>query len=98
MLAMLDGAQDVIPLPAQYTVRTWQGERDCLWNIAGYSWVYGDSSKWRLLYDANKSKMPEAENPDLIEPGMVLDIPSIKDETRYGVWQSGQSYPEMPLR
>jgi nucleoid-associated protein YgaU len=95
ILVMLDGAQDSLPLPAQYTVRTWQGEGDCLWNIAGYSWVYGDSRKWKLLYEANKSKMPEADNPNLIEPGMVLDIPSANDEIRSGMWQSGRSYPEL---
>ena len=74
-------------LPKQYTVRTWVKERDCLWNISGYSWVYGDPTKWRLLYDANKSKMPDPNNPNLIEPGMVLDIPSIKNEAREGMWR-----------
>ncbi|MCL2804682.1 MAG: LysM peptidoglycan-binding domain-containing protein [Treponema sp.] len=59
----------------QYTVRTWRVERDCLWNIAGYSWVYGDPWRWRDLYEANKSRMPDPDNPDLIEPGMVLEIP-----------------------
>jgi HEPN domain-containing protein len=74
-------------LPKQYTVRTWQREKDCLWNISGYSWVYGDPTKWRLLYDANKTKMPDPANPDLIEPGMVIDIPSIRGETREGMWR-----------
>jgi HEPN domain-containing protein len=74
------------PLARQYTVRTWRVERDCLWTIAGYSWVYGDPWKWRELYDANKDKMPEPANPDLILPGMVLDIPSIKGEARQGMW------------
>jgi len=74
-------------LPKQYTVRTWAKERDCLWNISGYSWVYGDPTKWRVLYDANKSKMPDPNNPNLIEPGMVLDIPSIKNEAREGMWR-----------
>ncbi|MCL2443668.1 MAG: LysM peptidoglycan-binding domain-containing protein [Treponema sp.] len=58
-----------------YTVRTWRVERDCLWNIAGYSWVYGDSWRWRELYEANRSRMPNPDNPNLIHPGMVLDIP-----------------------
>jgi hypothetical protein len=74
------------PLAKQYTVRTWRVERDCLWTIAGYPWVYGDPWKWKELYDANKDKMPEPANPNLIEPGMVLDIPSIKGETRQGMW------------
>jgi len=59
----------------QYTVRTWRVEKDCLWNIAGYSWVYGDPHRWVDLYEANRSRMPEPDNPDLIHPGMVLDIP-----------------------
>jgi len=73
-------------LPRQYTVRTWRVEKDCLWTIAGYSWVYNDPWKWKLLYDANKDKMPEPANPDLIVPGQVLDIPSINGETRQGMW------------
>ncbi|MDR1374069.1 MAG: LysM peptidoglycan-binding domain-containing protein [Treponema sp.] len=83
-------------LPARYTVRTWQIERDCLWNIAGRPWAYGDPTKWRLLYDANKAKLPEPNNPDLIEPGMILDIPSLKGETREGTWEPGWTYN--PLR
>jgi len=73
-------------LPNQYTVRTWRVEKDCLWTIAGYSWVYGDPWKWKVLYDANKDKMPEPANPNLIEPGMVLDIPPLSNEQRQGMW------------
>jgi nucleoid-associated protein YgaU len=80
------------PLPAQYTVRAWAVSKDCLWNIAGRPWAYGDSSKWRLLYNANKAKMPEPDNPDLIHPGMILDIPSIRGEVRQGLWDSGRTY------
>jgi len=74
-------------LAKQYTVRTWRVERDCLWTIAGYPWVYNDPWKWKVLYEANKDKMPEPGNPNLIEPGMVLDIPSIEGETRQGMWR-----------
>jgi hypothetical protein len=80
-------------LPAQYTVRPWATARDCFWNIAGRSWAYGDSSKWRLLYDANRSRLPEPNNPDLIHPGMVLDIPSIGSEARQGLWDQSKTYP-----
>jgi hypothetical protein len=73
-------------LPRQYTVRSWRVERDCLWTIAGYSWVYGDPFRWRELYEANKDKMPDPANPDLIEPGMVLEIPSLQGESRQGIW------------
>ncbi|MDR0442421.1 MAG: LysM peptidoglycan-binding domain-containing protein [Treponema sp.] len=79
-------------LPSQYTVRPWALTKDCLWNIAGYPWVYGDAWKWKTLYEANKSKMPQPDNPDLIEPGMVLDIPSIKGEARQGMWDPNRTY------
>jgi hypothetical protein len=80
-------------LPSQYTVRPWAAAKDCFWNIAGRSWVYGDSTKWRLLYDANRSRLPEPNNPDLIRPGMILDIPSIGSETRQGMWDQSKTYP-----
>jgi HEPN domain-containing protein len=79
-------------LPGQYTVRPWATHRDCLWNIAGYSWVYGDSTKWGVLYEANRYRMPEPNNPNLIEPGMILEIPSISGEIRQGMWDPNRSY------
>ncbi|MDR3146002.1 MAG: LysM peptidoglycan-binding domain-containing protein [Treponema sp.] len=83
-------------LPAQYTVRPWNPWRDCLWNIAGRSWAYGDSTKWRIIYEANRSKFPQPDNPNLIHPGMVLDIPSIKGEVRQGMWDEKTQYPPLP--
>jgi nucleoid-associated protein YgaU len=79
-------------LPGQYTVRSWAVSRDCFWNIAGRSWVYGDPYKWRLLYNANKAKLPDPNNPDLIEPGIILDIPSVQGESREGVWDAAKTY------
>jgi hypothetical protein len=83
-------------LPAYYTVRTWPASGDCLWNIAGRPWAYNDPTKWRIIYDANKSRMPQSGNPDLINPGMTLEIPSIRDEERRGLWVEGIRYE--PLR
>ena len=82
----------VAPLPSQYTVRPWNVAKDCLWNIASYSWVYGDPQMWRHLYEANKSIMPDPDNPSLIEPGMVLEIPSIRGEFRQGMWSADRTY------
>jgi hypothetical protein len=82
-------------LPAQYTVRAWNPWRDCLWNIAGKPWVYGDSTKWRIIYEANRAKFPQSDNPSLIHPGMVLDIPSIKGEVRRGMWDEKTEYPSL---
>jgi len=86
------GAGGRSTLPAQYTVRTWESVRDCLWNIAGQPWVYDDPWQWRRLYEANRAKMPDSDNPDLIEPGMVLDIPSIRGEARQGMWDPNATY------
>ena len=95
-LAGSGGIGGIGPLPAQYTVRSWENYRDCLWNIAGRPWVYDDPHRWRLLYDANKSKMPEPDNPNLINPGMVLDIPSIRGEVRQGMWDAQGVYQKLP--
>jgi len=80
------------PLPASYTVRAWSVSQDCFWNIAGRPWVYGNSRQWRTLYNANKAKLPDPNNPDLIEPGIVLDIPSLKGESRQGAWDGNKTY------
>ncbi|MDR2210201.1 MAG: hypothetical protein LBO65_01845, partial [Spirochaetaceae bacterium] len=57
---------EIPALPAQYTVRPWNVSKDCFWNIAGRSWAYGDPTKWRLIYNANKAKLPQPDNPDLV--------------------------------
>jgi nucleoid-associated protein YgaU len=82
----------VVPLPAAYTVQPWTVSKDCFWNIAGLPWVYGNPRQWRLLYNANKTKLPNPDNPDILEPGTVLDIPSIKGELRQGAWDSAKTY------
>ncbi|MDR1867139.1 MAG: LysM peptidoglycan-binding domain-containing protein [Treponema sp.] len=79
-------------LPAQYTVRSWYTTRDCLWNIASWPWVYGDPMRWTVLYNANRNKLPNPDNPDLILPGMILDIPTIRGETREGMWNESITY------
>ena len=79
-------------LPAQYTVRRWNSTGDCFSTIAGWDWVYGDATQWRKLYDANKNKIPDPNNPHLILPGMILDIPSVHGETRSGMWDPAAKY------
>ena len=34
--------------------------------------LYGDASKWRLIFEANKDTI---KNPDLIHPGQTFKIP-----------------------
>ncbi|MDR2758692.1 MAG: hypothetical protein LBB78_04875 [Spirochaetaceae bacterium] len=69
---------------AFYEVKLNLKQRDCLWRIAEYDFVYGDPRQWPRLYDANKDKFPQPDNPHLIVPGMILTIPSIKGEERSG--------------
>ena len=54
--------------PHMYTV----GMGESLWRIAGYWEIYGDSTKWTVLYEANSDQI---SNPDVIQPGMVLAVP-----------------------
>lgn len=75
-----------VKLPAFYSVRLIPEARDCFWRIAGYPFIYGDPWKWKILYEANKGKIPERGNPDWIEPGIVLTIPSLPGEVRSGTW------------
>jgi nucleoid-associated protein YgaU len=85
VISIMGELPEEIPLPAQYVVRAWAQEKDCLWNIAAKPEVYGDPAQWRRLYTANRQKMPKPDDPNLLEPGMVLDIPSIGGEFRFGV-------------
>jgi len=85
VLALLETLPQEAVLAAQYRVKTWIPWRDCLWNIAGKPEVYGNPWLWRHIYEANKDKMPKPGDPDLIHPDMILDIPSIKGEFRFGI-------------
>ena len=64
--------------------------RECLYRISGYDFVFGDPAKWPYLYRANQSIIDKGFNrfkdrrgesckysraADLIFPGQVLDIP-----------------------
>jgi nucleoid-associated protein YgaU len=54
-----------------YVVGTWAQDRDCLWNIAGKSEIYGDPFMWPKIWQANTDII---RNPDIIHPGQVLKI------------------------
>lgn len=98
VLDALASVTALAPLPAQYTVRPWATTKDCFWNIAGYPFVYGDPTQWKILYNANRSKLKNPDNPNLIFPGQVLDIPSLRGEARDGMWVSGKAYAPLPPR
>jgi len=86
VIELLMAVKEIPSLPAQYLVRTWEALKDCLWNIAKKPQIYGDPLKWTVIYEANKAKLLNPNNPDLIHPGMILDIPSINGEIRKGLW------------
>ena len=88
----LVGVQAFAPLPAKYVVRLIPERRDCLWRIAEYSFIYNNPLKWPVLYEANKKTFRDPSNPNLIYPGQVLVIPSIKGEVREGTWDPKKTY------
>lgn len=91
-LASLDGIKEVTPLPAIYIVRPWVDTKDCYWNISGRPYIYNNPLLWENLYQANKSKMPRPEDPNLILPGMKMDIPSLTGEYRSGTYDPKKEY------
>lgn len=48
-------------------------KNDCLVKISEQK--FGTYKKWKSIYELNKNKMPQAENPNLIYPDMVLVLP-----------------------
>lgn len=91
-LASLDGVHEVTPLPAVYIVRPWAETKDCYWNISGRPYIYNNPLLWENLYQANKNSMPKPENPNLIHPGMKMDIPSLTGEYRKGTYDPKKEY------
>lgn len=83
--------EDVPLNPDQYRVRPWDKFGDCFWNIAER--FYSNPKQWPLIYDANKDKIPDPNNPNLIEVGTVIDIPSASGEQREGRYDTGKPYP-----
>ncbi len=86
------GIAEFAELPAEYTVRLIPERRDCLWRIAEYPFIYNNPLKWPVLYEANKKTFKDPGNPDLIFPRQVLKVPSVKGETRSGMWDSSKTY------
>lgn len=75
--------------PKYYKVMYRKSKTDSLWRIASYDFVYGDGNKWTIIYEANKDKI---KNPNVIRSGMILVIPSIKNETREGTYDENKTY------
>lgn len=92
VLDALADIREVTPLPQFYVVRPWAESKDCYWNISGRSYIYNNPLLWENLYQANKGKMPKPNDPNLILPGMKMEIPSLTGEYRDGVYDPAKSY------
>ncbi|AEE17541.1 LysM peptidoglycan-binding domain-containing protein [Treponema brennaborense] len=88
----LAGVKEVVPLPKYYVVRPWADTKDCYWNIAGKPYVYDNPFLWENLYQANKNNMENPSDPNLIHPGMKVEIPSISGEYREGTYDPAVKY------
>jgi nucleoid-associated protein YgaU len=80
----LAGMQNRTGLAAEYEVKYNPANRDCLWRIAGFDFIYGNPREWRRLYNHNRNTFRYPDNPNLIYPGQILQVPSINGEPRSG--------------
>jgi len=92
VLTALAEIKEIIPLPKYYVVKPWSETKDCYWNISGRSYVYNNPLLWENLYEANKDNMKNPSDPDLIYPGMKIEIPSISGEIREGTYSPSVKY------
>jgi hypothetical protein len=95
VLIRLANVKDTIPLPAIFVVRELPKDTDCFWRIAALPAIYNDPFQWPLLYEANKNKLPDPKNPNLVRPDTILTIPSLRGEYREGTWTADGRYPEL---
>lgn len=51
-----------------YTVK----KKDTLWSIAANPAVFGDATRWRQIFNANRDQL---KSPDQVRAGMMLKIP-----------------------
>jgi nucleoid-associated protein YgaU len=68
--------------PRYYVVRA----GDTFNSIAADPLIYSNRNEWYTLYQANKEKMDNPDNPHLLVPGTVIEIPSIAGEIREGTY------------
>lgn len=79
-------------LPKYYKVRLIPRNRDTIRNISAYEFIYGDGTKWATIYEANKDKLSDANNPNLIYPGTIFEIPNMGNDMRGGTYEVGKEY------
>jgi nucleoid-associated protein YgaU len=78
---------DQSPAERSYTVQS----GDSLWRISGLPQIYNNPYRWPRLYITNRERLTDPNNPDLIEPGQVLQVPSPGTSRYYSV-QDGDSF------
>jgi nucleoid-associated protein YgaU len=81
-LRFSEGYVDAGFKPRYYVVRA----GDTFNSIAANSLVYSNRNEWYTLYQANRDKLGNPDNPDLLAPGTVIEIPSIVGEIREGTY------------
>jgi hypothetical protein len=59
------------------TTTPWSSTYSSLWQIAQKE--YGDGSKWKIIYDANRSLI--GSNPNVVDTGVNLQIPALANGT-----------------
>lgn len=97
-ISVLSEISEKQALPKYYVVRPWDETKDCYWNISGRAYVYNNPTLWENLYNANKANMEDPSNPDLIHPGMKIEIPSIAGEIREGTYDPSITYETFSAR
>ncbi len=91
-LAYLQDPRKAQVLPGSYKVVLNPALRDCLWRIAANPAIYNDPYQWRKLYEANRQRLVDPNNPDLILPGQILSVPSLYGEEREGLYDPTRTY------
>jgi len=92
------GTEDGEIFPKYYVVQLNVKRRDCMWRISNFSFVYNSRNEWKTLWEANKGILKNPENPHLIFPEQVIEIPSIKGEKREGYYDPNRKYPKFDLK
>ena len=66
---------------------------DCLWNIAKMKDHYANAFAWPIIYHANRDLI---NDPDLIYPAQVFDIPILSDEEKAKYEKIKTNYKQAP--
>ncbi len=79
--------------PRYYKVQDYSETKDCLWKIAEEKFVYNDPLKWIVLFDENKKRLINPDDPNVILKWKLIEIPSLNGEIREGIYNPKNKYP-----